>query len=587
MVHLKIEPELGAGDWTLALQALLEFGLKANLAGYRPGCLEVGDEALGLRLWDALQDRELGVVAAPGLAAVKEVLAAMGEQLAGRPLPPDALATPGVTVERMRAFAEAARRFYEAAPWRHLTDEDLICVEAPAMRPGLGHFTVLGAGGVVVGLGFYESAEEHERLLEGASQDSALERPGWSVLFGRIDEMPFGDVDLWEDHGLPVAGEDAYPVAIRCGGDEVRRPDARVLAFLEGLLRALAETTEGEIDGGRWAREVPTAEGRTRYQLAIPSLLEPLDAPVAPRGGLPDPRAVERVLAEAERFMAQSAFETPEQAQKALEARFRGPLETLPSTASTPLERAQDLAYRAASARGRRRIQLARKALEISGDCADAYVLLAEDAPDPERACQLYAEAAAAGERALGPRVFAEEAGHFWGMVATRPYMRARYGLAEGLEGLGRRDEAMAHYRELLRLNPNDNQGVRYLLLPALLAAGRDAEAGALLDQYGEDPMAVWHYGRALSMFRREGDSAAAGKQLRQAVRANRHVPAFLRGREELPDEDPPSYAFGSREEAVICARLLVDAWRASPGAARWLLEARPRQKARKKAARR
>ena len=129
-----------------------------------------------------------------------------------------------------------------------------------------------------------------------------------------------------------------------------------------------------------------------------------------------------------------------------------------------------------------------------------------------------------AGERALGPQLFEQEAGRFWSLVEARPYMRARLGLALVLEALGRRDEAMAHYRELLRLNPNDNQGVRDLVLPALLTAGHDDEAAALLDRYADDATAVWRYGHALVTFRREGDSAVARARLRGALRANRRV---------------------------------------------------------------
>jgi hypothetical protein len=47
--------------------------------------------------------------------------------------------------------------------------------------------------------------------------------------------------------------------------------------------------------------------------------------------------------------------------------------------------------------------------------------------------------------------------------------MRARLGLVQALRDLGRDDEAVAHYRELLELNPGDNQGVRYLLVATLL----------------------------------------------------------------------------------------------------------------------
>ena len=68
----------------------------------------------------------------------------------------------------------------------------------------------------------------------------------------------------------------------------------------------------------------------------------------------------------------------------------------------------------------------------------------------------------AAGERAVGRRVFVEDAGDFWLIFETRPYMRARAALAATLWRLGRREEAVEHQRELLRLNPRDNQGLRY-----------------------------------------------------------------------------------------------------------------------------
>jgi tetratricopeptide repeat protein len=44
------------------------------------------------------------------------------------------------------------------------------------------------------------------------------------------------------------------------------------------------------------------------------------------------------------------------------------------------------------------------------------------------------------------------------------PYMRARLGLAHSLWTAGRRDEAVQHLQDMLRLNPGDNQGVRYTL---------------------------------------------------------------------------------------------------------------------------
>jgi tetratricopeptide (TPR) repeat protein len=149
--------------------------------------------------------------------------------------------------------------------------------------------------------------------------------------------------------------------------------------------------------------------------------------------------------------------------------------------------------------------------------------------------------------------------------------MRARFGLAQCLDDLGQQDDALTHYRELLRLNPGDNQGVRYVLLRVLLLLGRDDEAGALLLQFEDEPSALWHYGRALWAFRRDGDSPTSRQRLRAAFRTNRHVPGYLAGDSEWTAPSPTSYSMGSREEAVICDDELGEAWAATPGALDWL----------------
>jgi len=50
--------------------------------------------------------------------------------------------------------------------------------------------------------------------------------------------------------------------------------------------------------------------------------------------------------------------------------------------------------------------------------------------------------------------------------------MRARAGLAQCLWELGKHKEAIEHYRDMLRLNPGDNQGIRYILAMCLIELG-------------------------------------------------------------------------------------------------------------------
>lgn len=237
------------------------------------------------------------------------------------------------------------------------------------------------------------------------------------------------------------------------------------------------------------------------------------------------------------------------------------------------LHKAQEMMYDAWEAPTRQRaIALARKALEVSPDCADAFTLLAEETAESlAEALELYRKGVEAGERALGKRAFKENVGDFWGLLETRPYMRARAGLAQCLWKAGRREEAVEHYWDMLRLNPKDNQGIRALLMPCLIELGRYEEAEKLFKRYKEDGMAVWMYSRALLDFRKHGDCPASVRSLQAALDENKHVPSYLLGRKKMPPHLPDHHGFGDEKEAVLYVYENKAAWEATPGSLEWL----------------
>jgi tetratricopeptide (TPR) repeat protein len=178
--------------------------------------------------------------------------------------------------------------------------------------------------------------------------------------------------------------------------------------------------------------------------------------------------------------------------------------------ASDARYRAEDLVYEAWEAAGPRRAVLARKALALWPECADGYVLLAQAASSLEEARELLERGVAAGERAVGRRVFVEDAGDFWLIFETRPYMRARAALAATLWRLGRREDAVEHQRVLLRLNPRDNQGLRYRQANWLLALECYDELEELFAAHAGDGNAPgFTYTRALAAFARRGAGTA------------------------------------------------------------------------------
>ncbi|MCW5848692.1 MAG: hypothetical protein KIT87_01150 [Anaerolineae bacterium] len=288
-----------------------------------------------------------------------------------------------------------------------------------------------------------------------------------------------------------------------------------------------------------------------------------------------DARRMEKTLADIGKLLSEQNFSSAEEANAFLQQLMASGdlMSAAAHEPETPLEQAQEVMYQAWEASGQQRIKLARQALTISPDCADAYVLLAQEASGSLReAADFYAQGVQAGERALGSQVFADDVGHFWGILETRPYMRARAGLAQCLWMLGEREQAIEHYTDMLRLNPGDNQGLRYTLAQWLLMVGADDRLEELLDRYDE-PTASWAYTRALSRFRREGPSPAAKAALKAALEANHHVPAYLLGRKRLPNQLPPYVGLGDDNEAVDYVVGAAENWLNAPGALDWLAQ--------------
>ena len=250
--------------------------------------------------------------------------------------------------------------------------------------------------------------------------------------------------------------------------------------------------------------------------------------------------------------------------------RAKGPAPE-PRDMPTALDRARALVLKAVEALDpKRRVALAKEAVATSRDCAEGYILLAEMAKSRKQALSLYEQALKAATRVLGPDFLEENEGSFWFLRETRPYMRARLGLAEALWASGRRVEAVDHLLAMLRMNPDDNQGLRYILAGWLLNLDRLDDLDALLEAFDERS-STWSYTKALVAFRKGGDSPQARKLFAAAKKSNKHVPAYLLGRKPLPPEQPALYRPGDEDDAVLYVGNHLGAWKSVPGAIAWV----------------
>ncbi len=550
--------------------------------GYRPTAVVVRDAALLAGLRDELATLDIDVQFEPALAALDHFVSEMRRWQSKGMTDPGLLDGAGVTLAEVRSYADAVVEFSRATPWCSLADYDLVRVESDHPGRDWAHFVVMGGGGQEYGLAFFDSPADHAAFSDASGPRSAVyNKPRWSMTLEPIHRLSFPDADLWAEHDLPVHDAASDPSLHQMARGHVpRSPDATALAFVEGLLRALASTSEDDYDSGRWRKRVQTSAGEHEYVLALPGVLDP-----PPRAeGMPDRRLMDRTLADLHAFVAAEGLEGADQ----INARLKQLGGMIPARkAVTPRELAADKYFAALEAHGRLRTKLAREALALDGDYADALVLLAEDMPDPKRARDLWRHAFDVATRTLGAEAFSEHAGHFWGVLETRPYMRARGGLASLEWATGNKADAIEHWRGMLALDPRDHLGARLVLVPSLLELGRDDTASEVLAACMDDHTALLEFARLLLVFRRDGAGASAQAALAGAVRANRHVlKQLLTPPADRPTPSDHLFRPGEESEAAMVIIALKSSFHDTPGALAWLRSQRLEdKKARKKSA--
>lgn len=276
----------------------------------------------------------------------------------------------------------------------------------------------------------------------------------------------------------------------------------------------------------------------------------------------------ERYLRNLEGVLSQQQFESEEELNRFLK---EIDLDTIVPVV-TKREQAQNLLFDALEHHDPEiRISLAEKALKIYPDSPDAYVVFANaKARNLEETLKYYKLGVEAGERDLGQDFFDEHKGHFWGIVKTRPYMRAKQGYALALHMSGKLREAIKHFEELLELNPMDNQGVRYSLLPLYIKIKDYMKIERLFKEYDE-ASATFLYDRVLIEYSKNGITKKLSTLIKEAREHNPYVLDYLLFNKEMPDEMPMYVGVGDESEAVEYILEHFELWFQEPELIDWL----------------
>ena len=124
----------------------------------------------------------------------------------------------------------------------------------------------------------------------------------------------------------------------------------------------------------------------------------------------------------------------------------------------------------------------------------------------------------------------------------------------------------------IYKLNKNDNQCIRYKILPLFVLIDKYKDAEKLISTYDGEISALLLYSTALYYYK-VGNEIGAASVLKQAFKANEYVPQYLLGMIEITKMLPDMYSYGSEEEAEVYMEYAIIAWIKTRGAMYWMVD--------------
>jgi len=208
-----------------------------------------------------------------------------------------------------------------------------------------------------------------------------------------------------------------------------------------------------------------------------------------------------------------------------------------------------------------------------TGGPSDDLDELVEDAlaqRSPKKTLEMLESVLKLGEQQLVAE-FRDHVGLFWILAETRPYMRARVALINFLIAQGQHEDAIGHMEETLRLNPGDNQGVRWLLLEWYCNMNWMDKAWQLLGAYEDEVTPFMALTRVCLEFQKYGPSEALAERLQNQLEQNPYVSAKLLDQDSVSPYEIESFEAGDEDEADAYCQCFRALWKSTPEALPWL----------------
>jgi len=250
-------------------------------------------------------------------------------------------------------------------------------------------------------------------------------------------------------------------------------------------------------------------------------------------------RETEKVFKEFHKYTGNKVFENEDEVNKAMSEfleKYNAGLISKNNPSKMDADDYLDMAYDAETPE--ESLKYAKKALKEDRNCLDAKLLIIQSEGINETTKKQLEDVIKGETKRLEKEGYFddENIGHFYGILETRPYMRIRAAYIDLLVVLSKYRKAVSECEDLIRLNENDNLGMRDNLMILYAMLEDLAGAKALCNKYKEDslsmlyPLAVLYY--------RLDDYNNAIAVVRKIFKKNKDFRDFMAGKLVLSEED-------------------------------------------------
>lgn len=198
---------------------------------------------------------------------------------------------------------------------------------------------------------------------------------------------------------------------------------------------------------------------------------------------------------------------------------------------NTPFDEAYEILEEAQYTKNEKEaIKLAKKAYKKSSDCFDAILFQCDLEENVIKRMKLLNDGLEFEKNRLTNEKYfdKENIGHFYGIFETRPYIGGLSIKAEYLLEEGKLRQAANICKEVLRLNENDNLGIRYLLMAIYATLEEEKSMLDLYKKYPEEDLEMLF--PLFAIYYKSGNDKKALEYLKRIDKCNSNFVKYFNG---------------------------------------------------------